>query len=579
MEKRFLLAIALSFIVLMFWKSYIMPPSPPAPEDDLTLSSPVPEHSLLPTQSGTAGEIRSGVTAGEDGDILPEPFEATPVPEERIITIRAHDYVAVLTSHGAHVTSWTLPEYSDEFGEPLEMISPLDPRYYPGDIRIGESDAANTLMYEIQELESEFVLDETRTSATIHFTARTLDSLVVEKTMTFHFDKFMVDLTLDIDHISARKTGDIVSVVLPETILVPMENGTTNRFIKSGPVLMLSEDREEPKIKKLTSRWVYNESVSWAAVQESFFFMGLVPAAGMGKAFVEPVMNGTPDKKPEKAFVGIQLGTWPLREAEKSVHLIIGPKKYNRLEDLEIGIENIVDFGWITVLGKMFYHVIISVNHVVHNYGLSIIFLTIAIKLILFPLSHISMKSMKKMQVIQPQMKEIQERYRKDPRKQQAEMTKLYRKHGANPMSGCLPLFIQFPVFIALYQMLMNLIEMRGAAFLWAGDLSQPDIALVLIMGASMIVQQKMTPTTGDPRQAKMMMFLPIIFTAMFWNFPSGLVLYWLTNNILTITQQYFMHIRPGKDDEDEEPRVKARTQKKLGDLKSAGHGGDDEQN
>ena len=130
-------------------------------------------------------------------------------------------------------------------------------------------------------------------------------------------------------------------------------------------------------------------------------------------------------------------------------------------------------------------------------------------------------------------------------------------------MGGCLPLLIQFPIFIGLYQVLMNLVEMKGASFFWVKDLAQPNVILVLIMGLSMLLQQKMTPVAGDPRQAKMMMMMPVIFTAMFWNFPAGLVLYWLTNNILTIGQQYIMN-RIQAEDEDKEPKMKARVKRKI---------------
>jgi len=198
------------------------------------------------------------------------------------------------------------------------------------------------------------------------------------------------------------------------------------------------------------------------------------------------------------------------------------------------------------------------------NYGLCIILLTVCVKLLMFPLSHKQMHSMKKMQAIQPQMKAIQEKHRKDPQKQQQELGKLYKEHGVNPLGGCLPMLVQFPIFIALYQVLMNLIEMRGTSFLLVPDLSQPYVPLVILMGISMVVQQKMTPTTGDPRQARMMMLLPIVFTAMFWSFPSGLVLYWLTNNILTIGQQLIMN-RDIKDrDNTETKKLKARARRRL---------------
>jgi YidC/Oxa1 family membrane protein insertase len=197
-------------------------------------------------------------------------------------------------------------------------------------------------------------------------------------------------------------------------------------------------------------------------------------------------------------------------------------------------------------------------NKYVQNYGISIIILTILIKILFWPLTHKSYVSMKEMQKIQPLMAKIRDRYKDDREQMQREMMNLYKTYKVNPMGGCLPMLIQIPVFFALYKILSIAIELRQAPFmLWIDDLSQPDRlfnfpfsipfmsapagipVLTLLMGASMFLQQKMSPPPGDPAQAKMMMFLPILFTVMFINFPSGLVLYWLVNNVISIGQQY----------------------------------------
>ena len=197
-------------------------------------------------------------------------------------------------------------------------------------------------------------------------------------------------------------------------------------------------------------------------------------------------------------------------------------------------------------------------NHYINNYGVSIILLTILIKILFWPLTHKSYKSMGEMKKLQPRMAKIREKYKDNKQQMNREMMALYKTYKVNPMGGCLPMVIQIPVFFALFRILGNAIELRHAPFmLWINDLSAPDRlfnlpfqvplmapptgipVLTLLMGASMFLQQKMTPTPGDPTQAKIMMFLPIIFTFMFINFPSGLVLYWLVNNILSIGQQY----------------------------------------
>jgi YidC/Oxa1 family membrane protein insertase len=180
-----------------------------------------------------------------------------------------------------------------------------------------------------------------------------------------------------------------------------------------------------------------------------------------------------------------------------------------------------------------------------HNYGVAIILITVLIKIIFFPLSQKSFRSMNEMKKVQPYIKIIQERYKDDKAMLNQEMMKVYKEHKVNPLGGCMPMLLQVPVFIALYNALLVSIELRGAPFmLWIQDLSEKDPYYVtpILMGASMFVQQKMTPTMGDPLQAKMMQFLPLIFTFMFLNFPVGLVIYWLVNNVLTIAQQYYMN-------------------------------------
>jgi len=217
-----------------------------------------------------------------------------------------------------------------------------------------------------------------------------------------------------------------------------------------------------------------------------------------------------------------------------------------------------VDFGWTDIIARPLLYTLRFFNRYVNNYGISIILLTVLVKIIFWPLTRKSYQSMKQMQKLQPMMARIREKYKDNREQLNREMMALYKTYKVNPLGGCLPMIIQIPVFFALFRILGSAIELRHAPFMfWINDLSAPDRlfnfafkipfmsppygipVLTLLMGASMFIQQKMTPTPGDPTQAKLMMFLPIIFTFMFINFPSGLVLYWLVNNILSIGQQY----------------------------------------
>jgi YidC/Oxa1 family membrane protein insertase len=223
----------------------------------------------------------------------------------------------------------------------------------------------------------------------------------------------------------------------------------------------------------------------------------------------------------------------------------LGPKDEDLLKALGVGAEKLVDFGWFTIVAKPLLWFIRLTNVVTGNYGIDIILISILIKIIFIPLTQISMKSMKEMQKVQPEMSRLKEQYKNDKAKLQQETMLLYKRRKINPMSGCLPMLIQIPVFIALYNALQYSIEMRHAPFFfWIKDLAAKDPIYItpLIMGATMFMQQKMTPTAGDPAQAKMFLLMPVMFTFFFLNFPSGLVLYWLVNNVLSIAHQYYMN-------------------------------------
>jgi YidC/Oxa1 family membrane protein insertase len=225
--------------------------------------------------------------------------------------------------------------------------------------------------------------------------------------------------------------------------------------------------------------------------------------------------------------------------------LFVGPKDIDILKSQGNSLEQSLDLGWFTVIAKPLLYTLKFFNGYVGNYGIAIIIITIILKVLFFPLTHKSYKSMKDMQKIQPKMAALKEKYKDDRDAMNKAVMELYREHKVNPMGGCLPMVVQIPVFFALYKALMFSIELRHAPFfLWVTDLADKDPYYVtpVIMGITMFVQQKMTPSQMDPIQQKMMLALPVVFTFMFLSFPSGLVLYWLVNNILTIGQQMYIN-------------------------------------
>ncbi|HLB25006.1 MAG TPA: membrane protein insertase YidC, partial [Nitrospirota bacterium] len=222
-----------------------------------------------------------------------------------------------------------------------------------------------------------------------------------------------------------------------------------------------------------------------------------------------------------------------------------GPKEYDRLKAVGAGLERSVDFGWFAFIAKPLFVSLKYFYGMVHNYGWAIIIITVIIKLIFAPLTHSSQKSMKRMSKLQPHFAELKEKYKGDPTRMNQEMMGLYKKHKVNPLGGCLPMLIQIPVFIALYNVLNNSIELRQAPFaLWLTDLSAKDpyYVLPILMGLSMLAMQKMTPTSMDPKQNRIMMLMPVVMTFMFINLPSGLVLYFTVSNLLSMAQQLYIN-------------------------------------
>jgi len=291
---------------------------------------------------------------------------------------------------------------------------------------------------------------------------------------------------------------------------------------------------------------------SFAGIEDQYFVAAFLPEhATTVEMTTFSDSTPTPLETKELPFAGTAVGDGPVNQFA----LYVGPKDYDILRSVNPKLEQVVDFGWLSFLAKpLFLIVNWLTDRAIHNYGWSIIAVTVALNFVLFPLKLTSMKSMKKMQALQPQIKEINDKYKniglRDPKKaeQNQEVMELYKKHGVNPMGGCVPMLLQIPFFIAFYKVFSVSVEMRGAHWLWVTDLSQPEHlaihVLPIIMIVSQFAMQKMTPTTtgGDPSQQRMMQFMPLIFGFMFYNLSSGLVLYYLTSNLVGVVQQLFFN-------------------------------------
>ena len=284
----------------------------------------------------------------------------------------------------------------------------------------------------------------------------------------------------------------------------------------------------------------------WVALIQHYFVSAFIPQDKVQRE----IFTKKVDTNLYAVGTILPLGTIaPGATASLDAHLYSGPQESHVLEKITPGLELVKDYGWLTIVAKPIFWLMDQIHKVLGNWGWTIIVLTIMIKLAFFPLSAASYRSMAKMKQVTPKMQSIRERFKADPQKMNQAMMELYKTEKINPLGGCLPIVVQIPVFISLYWVLLASVEMRNAPWLgWIHDLAAPDPFYILpvLMAVSMFIQTKLNPAPADPMQAKVMMFMPILFSVMFFFFPSGLVLYWVVNNVISILQQWVITKKMG---------------------------------
>ncbi|MDY6880472.1 MAG: membrane protein insertase YidC [Desulfatiglans sp.] len=554
MEKRTILAFILSFLVLILWSYFFGPTKEQGSKKE------------VPTERGTP-------PAATEGEPIHKPTHppvystsedkaGTPVYniEKKEIEVETPLFKAILTNVGPTIKSFRLKAYhktTDPDSPPIELVNLKNDR--GGVITAGfdRSDAAQ-MDKKVYEVDSPSLqLGPGASPKKLTFYSTDSDGVSIRQTFQFYSDQYRIDFTIEVVNKSERPMEGTFTTVLKA--LPPEEKGSYYSFV--GLALLVDDELEEVKIKKTSDEKDFEGVIDWIAYEDDFFISAVVPEKEKGKSFHGRLLSSGFLKG---THMSAPVSLNPYEKASSKYALYLGPRDLGILKDFGSKLDRAVDFGWTDIIAKPLLYLLRFFNGYINNYGVSIILLTILIKILFWPLTHKSYKSMKEMQKLQPRMAKIREKYKGNKEQINKEMMALYKTYKVNPMGGCLPMIIQLPVFFALFRLLGSAIELRHAPFmLWINDLSAPDRlfnfsfsipfmkepygipVLTLLMGASMFVQQKMTPTPGDPTQAKIMMFLPIIFTFMFINFPSGLVLYWLVNNILSIGQQYRIHKGP----------------------------------
>ncbi|MBM0637368.1 membrane protein insertase YidC [Campylobacter sp. VicNov18] len=499
-QKRILLAVVISFLFFVVYDYFFIPKNPIKIEQNITQNS---SKSLNLAPNATAD------------------ISTTSIATKNIIAnVKSKHFQAEIDSLGRIVNFYLKDKkYQNENGEFINLI-PKQSSLYPLELRFSDftlnQEAFNTAY---QADKKELFVDD-NTSQTLHLTQR-LSQLVVEKTLVFYPQgnyEIKIKLSKDAHYfISPGYRPDIA----------------IDSYTVHGALVMDNKESihtyEDEKVDK-------DENIKNALLVSAFdryyttFFYN----------FEKPLnaIISKDEKENPLAFVS--------STNEFHAGAYIGSKEHVILRVIDPRLEAVVEYGWFTFIAKPMFEFLNFLHQYIGNWGWAIVVMTLIVRIILFPLTYKSMISMNKLKDLAPKMKEIKERYKGEPQKMNMHMMELYKKHGANPMSGCLPILLQIPIFFAIYRVLLNAIELKAAPWaFWIHDLSimDPYFILPILMGVTMFVQQLITPMTiQDPMQAKIMKFLPVIFTFFFITFPAGLTLYWFINNLCSLVQQWVIN-------------------------------------
>jgi len=571
MDKKGILAIILTFLIIFGWSFIQSKLFPPEPVKETKKEQVVPLE-----QKKETSEVRA---------TLPKEVKSTPlmkqVPRKEVF-VETQNYWAVLTNEDARLSHFRLKKYKNRVKEspvtikltqfvegilgrkveepkepePLDLVNTNDEQGLP----LGLSSPISFVAGNWEVDREKIILPTPGDSGEVTFQKNLENGLKVIKQYRFHPENDIIDIEVEVQNPTSKEMTLQLGLEWVGKIelakLVDEGNkdfGLRYAFLKNDKV----EKKEFGGARsggcvpscgpqnKTVQPFEFSDrgDIRWFSFGGEYFSAMLIPPStakdvtlsvkGDAKDILQATLSPTPSTVAPQQSIRI-----PYR-------VYLGPKAEKQLRAIGVQAEKLVDFGWFTIVAKPLLWFINLTHTVTKNFGIDIILISILIKIIFLPLTQISFKSMKEMQKVQPEMNRLRETYKNDKARLQQEIMLLYKRRKVNPMSGCLPMLIQIPVFIALYNALQNTIEMRHAPFfLWIQDLSAKDPIYItpLIMGATMVIQQKMTPTAADPAQAKMFLMMPVMFTFLFLNFPSGLVLYWMVNNVLSIAHQSYLN-------------------------------------
>ncbi len=573
MEKRAIFAIILTFLVIFLWGIIQSKFFPSEPRKEVKKEEIAPPEKKIDLKEAKP---------------LP-PKEEKPLPKKKVlsrkeVSVETQNYWAVFTSDGAGLKHFKLKAYEDRVEEAaitiklVQFVESLFGKKEEKEARPQPLDLVNTkeaeglplgltlrpsLLHGDWEVEKDQLrLLSPGEKGEIIFVKSLENGLKIFKRYRLMSERNTIDVEIEAQNHSSKEVAFQLGMEWIGRVELEKLADDGNKDYGLKYVFMKDQKVEKTEFgaagssgctpgcgtpkKKIEPFESSNQgNIRWYAFEGEYFATVLIPPPS--EKSVTLTVKGDEKNILRATLISSPLSIPPREGVKIPYQVYIGPKVVKPLRELGVGAEQLVDFGFFTIVAKPLLWFLKLTHLVTKNYGIDIIILSILIKIIFLPLTQISFKSMKEMQKVQPEMTRLKETYKNDKARLQQEIMLLYKRRKINPMSGCLPMLIQIPVFIALYNALQNAIEMRHAPFFfWIRDLSAKDPVYItpLIMGATMVIQQKMTPTAADPTQAKMFMLMPIMFTFLFLNFPSGLVLYWLVNNVLSIAHQYYLNKR-----------------------------------
>lgn len=531
---------AVTFMLFIEWNAFQEKQLPPV-ETASTLPSSTTAPSI-PTQS-------QDLSTPSDGDIPAVPEESVPEPvavTAQLISVETDNFEILIDTHGGDIVKVSLLKHLeslDNENEPFNLLNRTKHHIYIAQSGLIGPNGTDTQqgrpVFRTSRTEYKMASDDD----TLHVDLTlSQDAVSITKRFTFHRNDYLIEMEYLVSNQSQSEWKANLFGQIKRDSFAPVVSAGIGVSPFLGPALSTPEEN----YKKFYFDDVAEEQFKvtkeggWVAMVQHYFLSAWIPDQQFKNSFRLRKISGKDQYL--FSFTSPQVEVPAGQQDSLKASFYVGPKDIYRLEEISPYLDLTVDYGWLWWIAKPLFRFLNWIYSFVNSWGWSIIILTIIVKAIFFPLSAASYRSMAKMRKVQPLMMDLKERYGDNRQKMSEELMKLYRKEKVNPLGGCLPILVQMPVFIALYWVLLESVELRHTPFLgWISDLSVKDPLFILpiIMGVTMFIQQKLNPTPPDPTQAKIMQMMPFIFTFMFMWFPAGLVLYWVVNNSLSIAQQY----------------------------------------